>query len=48
MAKENVKVVTKGKSKKPRTTLPKIITIIMLFATIALYISTIVYQVAAK
>ena len=47
MAKENVKVVTKGKSKKPRTNLPKILTIFMLMATIALYISTIVYQVAA-
>ncbi len=47
MAKENVKVVSKGKSKKRRSNLPKILTIFMLLATIALYISTIVYQVAA-
>lgn len=47
MAKENVKVISKGKSKKTRTNLPKILTIFMLLATIALYISTIVYQVAA-
>lgn len=36
-----------NQKKKKRTNLPKILTIFMLIATIALYVSTIVYQVAA-
>jgi hypothetical protein len=46
MTKENIKSTSASK-KRSRTNLPKIITIFMLIATIALYISTIVYQVAA-
>lgn len=47
MAKETVKKVNNLAKKKARTNLPKILTIFMLIATIALYISTIIYQVAS-
>lgn len=48
MTKENMKNVHSNSKPKKRSMLPKIVIIFMLIATIALYVSTIVYQVAAN